>query len=93
MPTGKIEGFVDYEGFKKLRPSDLWNEYSKIGGIKKERYDEYFSNLDIAYGIEVKNPVRFNRPVTMAEIGKKPPQSYAYLTKEEFAEICRKGGF
>ena len=93
MPIGKIEGFVDYDGIETCSPSELWRKYSNIGGIKKERYDAYFSNLDIAYGIKVKNPVRFNRSFAIAEIGKKPPQSYAYLTKEEFAEICRKGGF
>ena len=40
----------------------------------------------------MKDPVRFNNPVPIDEIGKKPPQSYVYLTEVEFKMICEKGG-
>lgn len=91
-PVAKIVGLWDYDGVERLSPLELWGKYFNVGGIKKEKYDDYFSNSEIAYGLKVKNPIKFNRPFAIAEIGKKPPQSYAYLTKEEFDEICQKGG-
>ena len=90
-PIGKIEGVWDYDGVEELTPTALWKKYSKVGGIKKEKYDAYFSNSNIAYGIKVKNPVRFNNPFAISEIDKNPPQSYIYLTEEEYNEICKKG--
>lgn len=92
LPVGKIEGVWDYDGVEELTPAGLWKKYSKVGGIKKDKYDAYFSNSNIAYGIKVKDPVRFNNPVSIDEIGKKPPQSYVYLTEVEFKMICEKGG-
>ena len=90
-PVGKIEGVWDYDGVEESTPTALWKKYSKVGGIKKEKYDAYFSNSSIAYGIKVKNPIRFNNPFTISEISKNPPQSYIYLTEEEFNTICKKG--
>lgn len=92
LPVGKIEGVWDYDGVEELTPAGLWKKYSKVGGIKKDKYDAYFSESQIAYGIKVKNPVRFNKPVPIDEIGKKPPQAYVYLTEAEFKMICEKGG-
>ena len=91
LPVGKIEGVWDYDGVEESTPAGLWKKYSKVGGIKKDKYDTYFFESEIAYGIKVKNPVRFNKPVPIDEIGKKPPQAYVYLTETEFKMICEKG--
>ena len=91
-PVGKIEGVWDYDGVESASPSTLWKKFRQVGGIEKNKYDAYFSKSEIAYGIKVKNPVRFNKPVSVDEIGKKPPQSYVYLTETEFKTICEKGG-
>lgn len=91
LPVGKIEGVWDYDGVEELTPAGLWKKYFKVGGIKKEKYDAYFSENEIAYGIKIKNPVRFNKPVPIDDIGKKPPQAYVYLTEAEFKMICEKG--
>lgn len=92
LPVGKIEGVWDYDGVEESTPAGLWKKYSKVGGIKKEKYDAYFSESESAYGIKVKNPVRFNKLISIDEISKKPPQSYVYLTEAEFKMICEKGG-
>lgn len=92
LPVGKIEGVWDYDGVEESTPAGLWKKYSKVGGIKKDKYDAYFSESLVAYGIKVKNPVRFSNPVSIDEIGKKPPQAYIYLTEAEFKIICEKGG-
>lgn len=92
LPVGKIEGVWDYDGVEESTPVALWKKYSKVGGIKKDKYDDYFSESLVAYGIKVKNPVRFSNPVSIDEIGKKPPQAYIYLTEAEFKMICEKGG-
>ena len=91
MPTGKIIGFWDFDGIEIKTPYEMWSQYSEVGGIEKSKFDAYFSNAELAFGIKVRNPVRFNSSVSINEIGKKPPQSYVYLTEAEFNEICRMG--
>lgn len=91
LPTGKVEGCWDFDGVETSSPSTLWKKYHQVGGIEKKKYDEYFSGCDIAYGIKVKNPQRFSKPFDISEINRKAPQSYVYLTEEEFKEICKKG--
>lgn len=92
LPTGKVEGFWDFDGIESVSSRRLWRKYSKVGGIEKKKYDEYFSGCEIAYGIKVKNPQKFANPFDISEINRKAPQSYVYLTEEEFKEICKKGG-
>lgn len=92
LPVGKIEGVWDYDGVESASPSTLWKKFRQVGGIEKKKYDEYFSGCEIAYGIKVKNPQKFANPFDISEINRKAPQSYVYLTEEEFKEICKKGG-
>lgn len=91
LPIGKIVGFWDFDGIEFKTPCEMWNQYSEVGGIEKVKFDAYFSNTDLAIGIKVKNPVRFNKPVSIDEISRKPPQAYTYLTEAEFNEICQRG--
>ena len=39
LPVGKIEGVWDYDGVEESTPAGLWKKYSKVGGIKKDKYD------------------------------------------------------
>lgn len=92
FPVKKIIGSFDVKGIKCDTVQQLWERYSHIGCIAKNKYDEYFAGKQKAYGILVgsyekmipyKDPKEFDNKF-------RAPQSFLYLDNVEFLDWLEK---
>ena len=61
-------------------PQQLWNKTKFHSGISKEKFFEYFSNIERGYAIEVTKPKMYDRPLALDRFMiASPPQSFVYL--------------
>jgi predicted transcriptional regulator len=88
-PVKQVVGFFEILGIEEDSPRRLWRRYAQVGGIDKEDYDRYFSNVPSGVAIKVGSVHVLREPVPLAQLkpGFRAPQSYAYLSEEDFAWI------
>ncbi|EDU3846312.1 ASCH domain-containing protein [Salmonella enterica subsp. enterica serovar Essen] len=81
MPVGKVIGEFDIAEIISSEPSELWNSTKKYAGITRCFFDAYFSEKSRAFAIAVKNPKRYEKPISLSELlpGAVPPQSFRYI--------------
>lgn len=70
-------------------PSSIWRKYKREVGITKAVYDSYYSYCNKAYGIILDSVWAYDSPISLEKIrelwdGFVPPQSYRYLSKDEY---------
>ena len=90
-PTMALVGKLEVHEVLSDRPEILWKKVSRKVGIDKFEYDAYFQDKSVAYGIVVKSPKTFRKPISlssMREIAKlNPPQSFRYLSFEQLKKL------
>lgn len=81
MPEGKIVGEFTIGNIIARHPEELWEETKDEAGINKEFFDEYFSDREIAYAIQIKDFKMYENPIDpyKKERGFKAPQSFKYI--------------
>ncbi|MCD9506562.1 ASCH domain-containing protein [Photobacterium phosphoreum] len=81
MPEGKIIGEFTIGDIIAKCPEELWKETKNAAGINKKFFDEYFSDRDIAYAIQIKDFKMYETPINPyeKERGFKAPQSFKYI--------------
>ena len=83
-PVCKIVGFFDVDSIECATPQELWDEYSSVGGIAQKDFFDYYANTSTAVGIRIKKYTPFANAFDISFLNTVPPQSYKYLTDEEF---------
>lgn len=80
-PVGKIVGEFEVGGVLSAAPEALWSSTKRHSGITKHFFMSYFENRRTAFAIQVKNPTRYDRPLSLNKlVGNSPaPQSFMYL--------------
>jgi predicted transcriptional regulator len=78
----------------KDSPSALWKKVKDKAGITEEDYNEYFANQVNGYGLVLSNMNNIP-PIELADLkdaidGFNPPQTYKYLSFEEYKLIIPK---
>lgn len=86
-PVSKIVGYFVSDFIEKSTPLDLWNNYSRVGGINEEDYFKYYENKKDAIGIHINKLYRFKNEIPLAEFNLTPPQSYRYINQDLFEDI------
>lgn len=82
LPYGRITGFFDYGGCITSVPENLWNAYSKLMGIEKNEYLNYFKGCKRATGWLVTNVHKFYRQFFLDEYDlARAPQSYCFIKR------------
>jgi predicted transcriptional regulator len=63
-------------------PGALWRRFSKVAGIDRRSFFEYFEGTTEAVGIVIDAVTEYDTPVSIEDIepGAKPPQSFIYVT-------------
>ena len=74
-PHKRIEVAFKSGQVHEASPASLWRKVSKIAGVTKSAFDEYFDGCDVAYAIEVESVKKLD-PTTLPM---RPPQSYMFL--------------
>ncbi len=62
-------------------PAALWRRYSRVAGIDRAAFFEYFADTAEAVGILIESVTEYARPQPLCEFdpGSRPPQSFRYL--------------
>ena len=91
-PTCRVMGYADVKGVHERTPDNLWELVSKMAGISRASFDEYFYGSEVAYAIELVNVKKFKYPfeVTAISNGMTVPQSFCYLSKDDFTKLKRR---
>lgn len=89
-PEMKVMAIAEIDNTVVTDKKNLWNiaqEYG--GGITKQELTDYFDGVSRGHAVFLKNIEKFVDPIPLSEIfpHTRPPQSYTYLTTEQFESI------
>lgn len=66
----------------------LWEKTKEGAGIDRKTFFDYFKGKLFGYAIEIKDVVRFEKPLELIEIGIScPPQSWRYVELPKRKEV------
>ena len=87
-PIWKITSYFKVEEIITTAPEILWQLVGEQTMVSKDTFDNYFKGRTLANGIRIGEIVSLKNPKKLGVIKKKyAPQSYYYITKEEFYKI------
>lgn len=80
-PIKKVVGEFEIGDILHATKNELWESTQEKSGISKEFFDDYFSNKEFAYAIEIKDLKRYNSPKSLQDDFNipHPPQSFVYM--------------
>jgi predicted transcriptional regulator len=89
VPEKKIIGYFELDSIEQSPPDELWKKHHKTGGISESNYSEYYKDVEIAFGLLIREFKELQNPIDLDQlrIGLKAPQSYLYLQLNEFQKI------
>lgn len=92
-PVGEIVGIVEVSGIVKSSSCQFsWsgNTIYQSAKVSYQEFWKYYNNpYDRIVRVFLKNPQAIRMP--LGEIVPKAPQSFLYLTEQQFKEICNHG--
>jgi len=93
FPLKKIIGGFLIQHIERGTPSEIWEKYSEVGGISKEKFDSYYLGHEIAYGIDISSYINYEKPLDPCEFDStfRAPQSYCYIDNVEFLKYLKNG--
>lgn len=83
-PVAAVVGEFHIGGQVRGTPHALWRRYSKVAGIDRRAFFEYFSGTDTAVAILISAVTEYDQPLPLAHVDPtgRPPQSFKYLAPE-----------
>ena len=80
-PVKKVVGEFEIGEILHTTKNELWESTQEKSGITKEFFDDYFSEKEFAYAIEIKEIKQYQEPKSLKEDFKilNAPQSFQYL--------------
>lgn len=95
VPVRQVVAIAEMTGVIEGAPEQVWRKTSKLAGIPKWYYSEYFSGRDKAYALCLGLVQRACPLISLDSL--KPalhaPQSYTYLSQEQLLKISRSAGW
>ena len=83
-PVKKIVGYFEVSEIICESPIELWNSFSKVSGISKKDFFEYYANTNEGFAIKIDNLNIFDEFIDMNEYDNfKAPQSFCYVENNE----------
>lgn len=81
-PVRRVIGFFEVDSIDADSPRRLWNRYSAVAGIDRDRFHAYFAGCDRGIAIRIGSVFELARPIALTRLAgvKTPPQSYRYLS-------------
>lgn len=81
-PVQKVIGEFEIGEIINDRLERLWDLTGDESGITKEFFDEYFSDKETGFAIQVTNKLKYEKPRCIKDdYNLHPPQSFAYLNE------------
>ena len=80
-PIQRVVGRFEIDEVFVDTPDVLWSKTKDVGGVSKEKFENYFSGKAIGFGIKIKNPIRFEKsqPLSKYVSSNTAPQSFCYV--------------
>ena len=86
-PSKLLVGTAIVSTIVKIPKAILWKKTSRMSGISKKEFDEYFRGTDEGIALYLKNVVEFNKKLDLKllrhALGFRPPQSFRYISQKE----------
>lgn len=88
-PAKKIVGGFMSSRTIEADPEQLWELYNQHAGIDRERFMEYFEDIETGYAIQVDDTYRIEEPIDPNEIFDdfSAPMSFLYLNDERSKKL------
>lgn len=69
-------------------PDDIWSTVSKLAGVSREVFDDYYKGKNVAFALEILKVWEFTNPVSLETLRNRfpdfvVPQSFRYLKPPE----------
>jgi predicted transcriptional regulator len=95
-PQQAVVGSFKVDNIVEKPVTELWEEVEKLAGISHEDYYDYYQGVRLGVGIFLKDIHRFSQPVELHRLRNKlpnlkPPQSFRYLTDNQFNIVTSLG--
>ena len=95
-PQQAVVGSFKVDNIVEKPVTELWEEVEKLAGISHEDYYDYYYGARLGVGIFLKDIHRFSQPVELHRLRNKlpnlkPPQSFRYLTANQFNIVTSLG--
>ncbi|HEY9296140.1 MAG TPA: ASCH domain-containing protein [Phormidium sp.] len=95
-PEKAVVGSFKVDNIVEKPITELWEEVEKIAGISHEDFYDYYQGVKLGVGIFLKDIHRFSQPVELHRLRNnlpnlKPPQSFRYLTANQFNIVTSLG--
>jgi len=92
LPDQKIIGFCRVKDCVVASPEKLWENYKTLGAINETAFFNYYQGYSEGKCYILKNPCLFVRPIPLSKgtTISTPPQSFVYLTGDQWMKIRRK---
>lgn len=70
-------------------PEEVWRQVSKLAGVRKRDFDEYYAGRTVAYALEITDVWEYKNPASLNTLGDRfpdfvVPQSWRYVRPEEY---------
>ncbi len=91
-PVGMIVGEFDVDEVLEDCPNVIWNKTKHDSGVGHKFYIEYFNGRSKGYAINIGSKRRYEVAINPYEVFKSftPPQSFRYLTTEDYVGFLKK---
>lgn len=89
FPVSRIVGYFEVAGVLFGTPESVYQRAGLFTGCTKEEYFDYAAGSKRMYGVLIKCPEYFNRPVHLQEVGLRAPQDFFYLDDETVEKILK----
>ena len=95
-PQQAVVGSFRVDNIVEKPVTELWEEVEKLAGISHEDFYDYYQGVKLGVGIFLKDIHRFSQPVELHRLRNKlpnlkPPQSFRYLTANQFNIVTSLG--
>ena len=95
-PEQAVVGSFKVDNIVEKPVTELWEEVEKLAGISHEDFYDYYYGVRLGVGIFLKDIHRFSQPVELHRLRNKlpnlkPPQSFRYLTVNQFNIVTSLG--
>ena len=89
-PVKRVTAFCEIEAIVVTEPNKLWENSSDIAGVNRDSFVKYFEGKTQAVGIKLGEVQIISAPKELGSISTdmQAPQSYRYLSKEQFRTLA-----
>ncbi len=91
-PDQKILGYCDVVKCIVDSPKNLWHDFGKYGFISYDDFSKYYNKYKVGKCYMLENPLQLKNPLPLEKCKtlSAPPQSFAYLDKNEMRNLIRR---